>query len=277
MLYLDIFGKDYKTVQFDGISDIASFILKCKDKKKWRILEGEGWDFNNNCTFEEAFKQMVYGYKCDAKAVENISEFFDMDYYGGSSPVMDVEGSSYDIGSVIQDIPECCIADSSLESKKHIRFVVSVGFNSSIESKYILNRGLAITGLALNLMFRGYAIDLDFLMEYNTYTKKTSVFFLRMPVGTFDYSLIAFLNSPQFLRRICIGVSDFILDEDINGNATGVKSYQVLKWCKENSLYFEDGYDVNNNKLIKEMYETPQKAIESIRKQYKKWVESKNF
>lgn len=275
MKWIDTFGEDYKVVQFDSITDMAKFITENRDKRDWQILKSASGVFCNNCTFDEAYNQMVYGYNCNQQVMDSVTDFFDMDFYGGSNLIMDVEGSAYDIGSVVQDIPECCISDTTVEGKKYLRLVASVGFNSSVKSEHIINRGLAIAGLASSLLLKGYVVDLDFMMEYNPNLGKKAIFFLRVPTGLASSSMIAFFNSPQFLRKICIGVADFILEEDINGNATGIKDKKILDWFRKNSLYFEDGYDINDNTLVEMMYKTPEKSKETIKKLFYNWLENK--
>ena len=276
MQYLDLFPET-TTVQFDSVTDMANFITESRRKKNWRILRHDANDWNNNCDFDKAYDQMVFGYKdFSQEMVDDLNDFTDSEVLDRGGLSMDVEGSAYDMGAVLSGIPECCISDTSIEEKKHLRLVVSVGFSAGVDSKYILNRGVAIANLAGTLMMKGYVVDLDFLMQYNSYGHGKSVFFVRVPASNLCASTISFFASPQFLRKICIGVSDFILDRDINGNATGFKSSEVLSWCRKNSLYFDDGYDIDDNDQIEEMYRTPDIARKSVLEQYNNWLKSKN-
>ena len=278
MEYLNIFGNDIKTVQFADIMDMAKFIDENRGKQKWRVLEKDANSWNNNCDFDKAYNQMVYGYKYNQNLMDNLADFTDEDMLDIGGLSMDVEGSAYDMGAVVQGVPECCIADTAVEEKKHLRLVASVGFNSGVDSEYIINRGVAIADLAASLMLKGYVVDLDFLMQYNpTWSGScgSAIFFIRIPPGGFCASTIAFLTSAQFLRKICIGVCDFILQKDIDGHATGIKSKKVLDWCKKNSLYSEDGYDIDNNSTVREMYRTPQKARETVKDIYDNWLKNK--
>lgn len=275
---LDIFGNAI-TVQFSDIMDVAKFIDENRHKQNWRVCRKESSDWDNNCDFDKAYNQMVYGYKYSQKLMDNLSDFRDADELGLGGLSMDVEGSAYDMGAVVQGVPECCIADTAVEEKKHLRLVASVGFNSGMESEYIVNRGVAIADLAGSLMLKGYIVDLDFLMQYNPNAGylPSVVFFVRVPQSAICASTIAFLTSSQFLRKICIGVSDFILEHDVNGSATGFKSDKVLEWCKDKSLYFEDGYDIDDNSQIREMYATPEKSRETVKGIYEEWVKKKGW
>ena len=262
---------EWKTVQFDSFSDLGSFIGERKGKRRWSIIQQDSSDWNNNVSFDKAIKQMLYGYDFDQRLVEGLKDFTDEDVIDRGGLNMDVEGSVYDMGAVIQGVPECCISDTRVEEKKHVRLVCSCGFSWSVDSDHILNRSIAVANLIGTLMTKGYVVDLDFIDVYNAHSRGKSVFFVRIPTGSFCASTIAFLNSPQFLRRITIAVNDFILDYDICGDADGFKSEDILNWCKKNTLYFEDGYDMGNDN-VKKLYGTLEKAEETINKLYNEWL-----
>ena len=277
MQKVDLFGKDIVTVQFSDIMDVAKFIDENRNKQNWRVVRKGCSDWDNNCNFDKAYNQMVYGYKYEQKLMDELADFRDENVLDMGWLSMDIEGSAYDMGAVVQGVPECCIAETAVEEKKHLRLVASVGFSAGMESKYIVNRGVAIADLAGSLMLKGYVVDLDFLMEDNpnhSHLPKV-VFFVRVPQSGLCASTIAFLTSSQFLRKICIGVSDFILGVDVNGSATGFKTEEVMKWCKENALYFEDGYDIDDNAQMREMYKTPAKSRETVKRLYDEWLKSK--
>ena len=149
MQFLDIFPGT-KTVQFDSVTDMAKYITERRTQGNWTILtEDESSDWNNNCTFDMAYDQMVYGYHdFTQQVVDDLGDFTDSEVLDRGGLSMDVEGSDYDMGAVLSGIPECCISDTIIEEKKHLRLVVSVGFSCNIDSKYILNRGVAIANLA---------------------------------------------------------------------------------------------------------------------------------
>lgn len=277
MKYLDNFGSDVVAVQFDSFTDMAGFITeKRKEYGYFSILRSNRSSWNNYCDFDDTYKQMLYGYTdFNQEMIEGLREFTDAGLMARGGLCMDTEGYSYDMGAVVQGIPECCISDNDIEEKKHIRVVASVGFNSSTDSRYIINRGVAIANLVGTLMLKGYVVDLDFVMAYNPTNEsfKKCIFFLRIPTGTFCASTIAFVTSTQFLRLMCIGVCDFILGKNIDGHATGYKTQEVLDWCKNNSLYFEDGYEIGLNSLVRTMYETPEKAQKSINNAFNYWLE----
>lgn len=262
-----------KTIQFDSLSDIGNYIEKRKNARNWSSVRKSASSFNNYTDFDEAVKQMLFGYKFDERLIEGLNDFRDSETLDTGGLSMDVEGSVYDMGAVVQGVPECCISDTRIEGKKHLRLVCSVGFNCGSDSEHILNRSIAIANLIGTLLIKGYVVDLDFLMMYDAYSAGKALFFVKIPNGSFCASTIAFLNSPQFLRTICVAVSDFILDKDIDGEANCRKSEEILQWCRNNSLYFPDWYDGYDD--MEELYGTVEKAEKTINSIYEKWVKSK--
>lgn len=272
--------KDCKTIEFLNMNDIYQFLKSSEKLPSFDIYKERASDFNGGFDLKGAMTQLITGYdKYTQKIIDglkNISEE-ETECFGLN---MDVCGSSYEMGSVVEGVPECCISDYAPSSKKCLKIVLSNVFSSSIDAKYILNRGIAITNLICSLIAQGYVLDLKYCFYYKPNSYKTSsMFFMNIPTDNLCLATVAFLMTPQFMRLIGIAVSDVNLGKDICGYAKSIKDNEIINYLKDNSVYFLDGYDENiyDNCTMKLKYGDVEKATKTVSEYFNNYkIKKKN-
>lgn len=79
----------------------------------------------------------------------------------------DVAGAAYDVGAYIAGEPEAWTRPGLVQVKKAIRIVSNCHVSGAVSNKQIMDRGLAITALALALAVKGHPITVDVIMVGN--------------------------------------------------------------------------------------------------------------
>lgn len=262
----DLF-ENCKTIEFMNMNDIYRYLKGSDRLNDFTVSKESASSFNNYTSFNDAVGQLLTGYDdYTKKIIDGIKCASDeeVETFGVN---FDVCGSLYDMGAVVEGVPECCISDFAPASKKCIRIVLSNAYSSGIEAKYILNRGIAITNLIFSLLSQGYVLDLKYCFYYQPNCCSTSsMFFMNIPTDNLCIATIAYLMTPQFFRMIGVAVSDVNLNKNVNGYAKSFKPRDVLKQLRNESVYFSDGYDDKyfSNAEMKVRYDTVEKANETV-------------
>lgn len=255
-----VFFKDWnvKVARFNGMVDLYNFINENESKKDWATIrrnkERDSW--SGGKTYKEAKEQIIYGDSDYTQYFIDGLKTINKENDDNSGIGFDVEGSSYDMGAVIDGVPECCIKQDVLTQRKFIKIVVTTNFSWRVNENYIKNRGIAIFNLINTLILQGYIIELSFIGCFTHChsdkkdadcgnTDKNALMIIDIPDCQNCVSTIAYLCSVQFFRIIEILVADMITgDYGCDGNNTGYKGYELRKKLQSGEyLYFPDGYD----------------------------------
>ena len=73
----------------------------------------------------------------------------------------DVTGMSFDMGEVLAGTPEAWLACKPFDDKKAVHIVANIDASGGIPTDVMVNRGVAVSALALALQTKGYAVTVD--------------------------------------------------------------------------------------------------------------------
>ena len=282
------FFKDWnvKVARFNGMADLYDFINENESKKDWATISRceTRSDWSGNKTYKEAKEQIIYGDEDCTQYFINGLKTINEDCDKNSGIGFDVEGSCYDMGAVIEGVPECCIKQDVLTKRKFIKIVVTTNFSWRVDADYIKNRGIAIFNLINTLIMQGYIVELSFIGCFTHYysdnkgadcgdTDRNALMIIDIPDCQNCISTIAYLCSVQFFRVIEILVADMITgDSGCDGSNTGHKGYELKKKLESGEyLYFPDGYD--NSDFSGSRYNTIENATKEVVKVFNEYCE----
>lgn len=114
---------------------------------------------------------------------------------------MDCEGYAYDMGSVVNGVPECCINSGLPSLTPCIKIMVDITFSWIYTQNQIYNRGIAITNLINTLLINGCIVDL-YVVEFNQQFDMSVLYTVKVDTNTLSIANIAFLSSPEYFRKI---------------------------------------------------------------------------
>lgn len=244
-------GRKVKCIEFENIQEQKEYIKNCIEEKKWDIIDEiknaendrRRFKFFGSSTLEDTFKSLDYGLSSYTEYfLENINEAANTSEEDNGL-YMDIEGFAYDMGSVVEGVPECCINAGMPLSVPIVKIMVDITFATYTEAKQIMNRGVAITNLINTLLAQKNIVELSFIDfnvqgDMNTFIK-TNVDTTTLPIGT-----IAMICSPQFFRQI----SWITTDELRNKNSGWGRGRSEMLRCvheqikKENILFIGGSY-----------------------------------
>ena len=268
------FGGPFK--HFENIIELLDYVNKNEKRKRWTVIEDRKHPtrWAGGYSYNQAKEQIITGEPTyTQKFVEGLksiqSEETDNTQFG-----FDVEGDSYDIGSVVEGLPECCIRQTFPEDKKYIKIIAALGFRDGTPESAIINRGVAITHLVSTLMTQGYIVDFSVCLYCTRkYANEWAGFILDLPRNMMSVSSIAYVCSIQFFRIISLIACDMINDKDWGGNCTGFKPQEFLDWARKESFYIDDDYDYDFNKDVRNYCKTPELAMSYVKEKFNEYCQ----
>lgn len=154
------------------------------------------------------------------------------------------EGFAYDMGSVVEGNPECCIAQKSLSQKKYVKIKIYNFAPWHCNKNQINNRAIAIANFINNLIAKNYIVDLELFVKETLekfYNDVCSVIFsMKIPTNIINIQRIAYMLSIEFYRSILwlylvIKAGDY----DIDNGATDIKDFEEeFEKCAKNNEFF---------------------------------------
>lgn len=247
-------SKKIKCVNFNGLSDHYYYIKEHIDNNTFGIREevAELGEWGGKYTLDESLEAMFYGF-------ESVTNYF-MDYITdirsqdtiGDGMAMGVEGSMFDMGSVIEGIPECCIVDEMPSQKQCIPIIIDISFSCIMEAQQIYNRGIAITNLINTLLIYGYIVDLKAMM-YNHQHDMDIMTTLNVDTNNLSIANIAYISTTDYFRKIGFATMDCVRQRSSElgrGNST-VLPFMLNKF-KEDKIFYIGG-DYGNNEMRKKL------------------------
>lgn len=156
----------------------------------------------------------------------------------------DVSGAAFDVGAIMQGVPEAWTRIEPVLQKKEIRIVTNVCASAGIDAETLKTRGLAVAGLALALQGRGFPVTVDCGWECGsnrdyTYMESCYVRLVDANYPVIDIDRIVFaMAHPGFFRYFLFAHSD----KNKRGSLSNLMGGQVIEGflpenLKEPSLY----------------------------------------
>lgn len=242
-------NKKIKCVEFNGLLEQLDYITPQIENNVYNIVNEIGKSnkdkWNGEYTLNQTLEGMKYGFTNSTNYfLDNISEIRSQEGLD-EGIFMDCEGFAYDMGNVVNGIPECCINIGLPSPKPCIKIMVDVSFSCNFKSKQINNRGIAITNLVNTLLIHGCLVELSFMM-YNHQSDMDIMTLTTIDTKCLPISTIAFINSVDFFRKICFITMDVVREKESEwgrGNSN-IKDFMLNKF-KNDDIFFIGGSYVN--------------------------------
>ena len=269
------YGHPFK--HFGNIIELLEYIEQNEKRRDWGVIDNNrsARNWTGGYSYRQAKEQIITGEtKYTQKFIEGLktvqNEDTDNTQFG-----FDVEGDSYDMGAVVEGIPECCIQQTFPQDKKYIRVIAALGFRDGTPEQAIVNRGVAITHLISTLLTQGYIVDFSVCMYCSQkFSKQYGGFVLDLPRNMISISSIAFVCSIQFFRIISLLTCDMINDVNWAGHCQAYKPDEFLDWARKDTLYIDDDYDYDFEKDVRDYCKTPELAMAYVKEKYNNFCEN---
>lgn len=184
---------------------------------------------------------------------------------------MDYQGYAYDMGSVVNGVPECCINSGTPTPTPCIKIMVDITFSWSYSQKEIYNRGVAITNLINTLLINGFIVDLC-VVELNHQFDMDVLYTVKIDTNTLSIANIAFMCSPEYFRKIGFITVDCIRNKESNtGRGMSLIYDFMLKKIQKEKIFFIGGS--YNNKDFCNYLNNIEETNDYILKMFKKYCE----
>ena len=238
-------NKQIKCMEFDNIIDLYENIMPFIKANTFGVVdeinENVGW--NGEYSLNQTVEAMKFGFQKNTDYfLDNIKEIRSQETTGKGT-YLDYEGFAYDMGSVVEGVPECCLNADLPATKPCIKIVVDIGFPSLYSAKQLNNRGIAIANLINTLIINGFIIDLCF-MRYNHQHDMDIMFTVQVNTEVLPISVVAFLSSSDFFRKIGFITTDFIRERpsEIGRGMTIIQEFMLNKFKREDIFFIGGGY-----------------------------------
>ena len=245
--------------------DIHNYISsKIKEKRAgyYEHIDDEkiGTSWTNFVDFKGSMNELIYG--CKEKNLYYLDNLKDLKCEDNNldSVFFDIEGFAFEIGSVVEGVPEDCLNFNSFGIKPKINIISSYSFPWNTDEEKIKMRGVAIMNLINTLLSRGYIVNFKIVEIYHhdcSFKVKgqnlnKSIFELDIPLDVLSMSKFCFYNSVEFFRVIMILLHSILIDRPQEaGEGVGVKSYEeIFELYGKETFYIPNGYiDENFGKM----------------------------
>ena len=238
-------NKIIKCVEFDSIIDQYDYIMpSIRNNRFGNVTELEkdmGW--NGSYTLNEVVEGMKYGLqKSTDYFLDNIKEIRSQDTTGRGT-FLDYDGFAYDMGSVVEGVPECCLNADLPAVKPCIKVLVDVSFSCRHSANQLDNRGIAIANLINTLIINGYIVDLCFML-YNTQSDMDIMATTRVNTEVLPISTVAFLSGSDYFRKIGFITMDEVRDKASNWGRgqSYIQNFMLNKFKKEDIFFIGGSY-----------------------------------
>lgn len=271
----------YKIQEFDSLSEVASYLEEIPNLKDYVLTQSKHLKSNPKfygiTNFDDVFDRLRYG---DKVQTENfINNLKDLESYDDLDVGIfrDIEGFAYDMGSVVNGEPECCLNFGSPEAKPSLKMYIDIAYCWRASVEDINNRGLAIVKLINTLIAKGYILDVYLLhhVEVHEWCEPEEYFAQQIKIDTNFLTLanIAYAGTCDFFRVVCLLLTA-ILKKDKKYHGDDSKSNASDDFVKNikarGDLYIPSGYGDD------ELYDcSKEKAEELVIGYYEDYVKSK--
>ena len=181
---------------------------------------------------------------------------------------MSNEGFAYDMGSVIEGNPECCIAQKALSPRKYIKIVLEHFSTWQASSGDLANKAVAVANLINSLLAKGYIVDVKLVtLQYEDDNRKKdwndyiTDFSIDIPTNALNLQKLVYMFSSEFYRGISFLYIAIIANRPGACNGRSVKNDReevVREYAKKNVCYIPGIYSDHSR------YSTIERANERI-------------
>lgn len=262
-------GKTIKCVDFDGLNDQLKYILPNIKNNTFDIVNEiknkVGW--NGSYTLDETINGMKYGFDKQTEYFLDLIDQLRVQEGEGEGIFLDTEGYIYDMGSVVSGVPECCLNYHMSEPKPLIKIYVDVSFHCGFTPEQLNNRCTAIANLINTLLLNGVIVELYYFM-YNIQSDMDCLITLNVDVNVLPISIIAFLSSVDYFRKIMFITMDCVRgkESECGRGYSQACDFMINKFKKEGIFFIGAGYtDDNMHKHLNSVIEANNYLLDSFK------------
>lgn len=239
---------DYKIQKFNSLLEVVEYLESLPDLYKYLLTQestlGREKSWYGTDSFSEVMDKLRNGdrvqtleYITNLKELNNFDEL-DTGFY------RDIEGFAYDMGSVVEGEPECCINSGAPEAHKMLEIHIDIGYCGSTPASVINNRGYAIVNLINTLISKGYILDVYVVHYITTTCGMNCAHLFKINTETLTLSTFAYTATCSFFRVVSWLLTAIQIKRyDYNGEGCSQPSCSMLKKLKQqNILYIPSGY-----------------------------------
>lgn len=273
--------KPTKEITFNNLQEQKKYIQKAIKENKWEIIneikrrQPTNKNFYGNTNLDKTLTAIDYGLNnYTEKFIENLKET-NQQTQTNEEIFLDTQGFAYDIGSVVQGIPECCINTGAPKTKKIIKILVDISFNCTTTAEEIMNRAIAITNLINTITIKKNIIKISFF-DFNIQDDINTLILTNINTEIISPATIAFISSPQFFRQISWITTDELRNKDSTGGRGHSKLTDYIKdKIKKDNAFFIGGY-YSDDKVKKGIYKTINSANDYITELFNNYCNNKS-
>ncbi len=239
----------YKIQEFDSFSEVADYLESIPDLYDYTMTKKDelSKSFHGVSSFDGIFDRLRYG---DKVQTENfINELKDLDTFDEIDVGIfrDVEGFAYDMGSVVNGEPECCLNFGSPEAKPTLNMYIDIGYNGGVEVETINYRGYAIIKLINTLISKGYILNIYVVHYITTYDGRYSGDYaqlFKVPTNFLTLSTIGYSCCCDFFRVVSWLLTAIQSKcKTHSGDGRSMPNSKIIEAIKERGdLYIPSGY-----------------------------------
>lgn len=268
---IDNNGKKIKAIDFDNLNEQLLYIQNPIKNKTYSVIDQvkQEDDFYGTHTLDQSLQGMKYGFDNDTNYfLDNIAQVQNDDGLTGGIHV-DVEGFAYDMGSVVEGIPECCLNSNLPTPTPSVTIMVDIAFSWCVSARAISNRGIAITNLINTLLLNGYIVDL-YLLRYNSQYDLDIMYTVKIDTTNLSIANIAYVCTPEYFRKIGWITTDVLREKEseIGRGQSKILPFMLNKIKKEKIFFIGGDYSDSN---ITSHLDSVKNANNYILKTFKKY------
>lgn len=262
----------YKIQEFNSFSEVANYLEQMPDLYEYEMTKQSTLDkeFHGVSSFDNMLDRLRYGDKVQTQSyIDNLK---DLDSYDELDVGIfrDVEGFAYDMGSVVNGEPECCLNFGSPEAKQSMNIYIDIGYCGEVDVDVINNRGYAIVKLINSLISKGYILNIYIVHYISIWGGDEYAQLFKVSTDFLTLSTLAYSGTCDFFRVISWLLTAIQMkDKSYTGDGRSKPSDKILEVIKERgNLYIPSGY--TDNKLDNCSKEEAEKLVMGY---YNKYVE----
>lgn len=246
---IDNNGKKIKAIDFDNLNEQLLYIQKPIKDKAYSVIDQvkQEDNFYGTHTLDQSLQGMKYGFDNDTNYfLDNIAQVQNDDGLTGGIHV-DVEGFAYDMGSVVEGIPECCLNSNLPTPTPSVTIMVDIAFSWCVSARAISNRGIAITNLINTLLLNGYIVDL-YLLRYNSQYDLDIMYTVKIDTTNLSIANIAYVCTPEYFRKIGWITTDVLREKESESGRgeSKILPFMLNKIKKEKIFFIGGDYSDSN-------------------------------
>lgn len=236
----------YKIQEFNSFSEVANYLEQIPDLYEYEMTKKSTLDkdFYGVDSFDDVLDRLRYG---DKVQTENfINELKDLDTYDELDVGIfrDVEGFAYDMGSVVNGEPECCLNFGSPEAKQSMNIYIDLAYMGYTDAITINNRGYALVKLINTLISKGYILNVYMVRYARLNFGGNYAQLIKVPTEFLTMSVVAYSCTCDFYRVVTWLLTAIqAKDKDYTGESNAQASREIIDTIRQRGdLYIGGGY-----------------------------------